>query len=570
MSDQSEQLKGCLFGSFIGDAISLGVHWIYDADKIQKLHGRIADYVDPSDNRYHAKRKRGDLSHYGDQALALMRSLEGGAGFSLPAFAERWQAMWPHYSGYVDGATKDTLNNLESGQPLDSVGSKSNDLAGAGRIAPLLVALSESSEDDLAAAARAQTAFTHNDPGVVEAAEFFARLTRRVLEGDAVEEIIEKLAATGDFPNLGLEDALDAVRKGLFFPASEALPAFGLTCHLPDALPATIFLLIKHGDDLETALIENAMAGGDSAARGLLLGLVLGAAHGFSAIPARWVTGLNAGAELVAWMASQDCGCGIDAVPDPGTNKVEFTNREGHTLSAKLDWPPNGAKPTAVAIFAHCFTCTKDLPAIARISRALGEEGVAVLRFDFTGLGGSAGEFSDTNFSSNVEDLVAAAEYLEKRVGAPDLLIGHSLGGAAAIAAARRIRSVRGIATIGTPSEPAHLGEVLSETRTKALADGQSDVEIGGLGYTLKRQFFEDIQSQNVLGSLKEFDGSLLVLHSPLDRTVDVDHAAKLFMAARHPKSFVSLDEADHLLTRPADSRFAAKVIAAWAHHLFE
>ena len=572
MSDTSlDQLQGALFGSLIGDALALGVHWIYNPVKIQRLHDRVTNYIDPTSNQYHAHRKTGDQSHYGDQTLILMRSLEGGTGFSLPDFANRWQKLWPNYAGYVDGATRETLSNLEAGKAIESAGSASNDLSGAARIAPLMVALSKRSEEEVIAAARAQTAFTHADPGVVDAAEFFARLTRAVLAGDSLDDATNSAAEAMTTQALDATGYLETVRSKLELTAAEALPDFGLTCHLPDAFPATLFLILKHGNDLETALIENAMAGGDSAARGLLVGMVLGAMQGFQKIPTRWVIGLNATDEVRARLASQDCQCGADAVPDPepGTNKIEFTNREGHQLAARLEWPPHGVKPKAVAIFAHCFTCSKDLPATTRIARALANRGFAVLRFDFTGLGSSDGDFANTNFSSNVEDLVSAAEHLKQTVGTPTLLIGHSLGGAAVIAAASRIEGIQGIVTIAAPSEPSHIGHILEDQLEKMERDGEVEVEIGGRHFTLKKHFLEDIRRQNVLTSLKEFRGSILILHSPLDRIVTISHAGEIFTAAHHPKSFVSLADADHLLTRPRDSAFAAEMIAAWSNHLF-
>ncbi len=572
MNDSSDALAGALYGSLIGDALALGAHWIYNPGKIERLHGRITDYVDPSANQYHANRKAGDQTHYGDQTLTLMRSLKGDAGFSLDAFSSRWRSMWSHYHGYLDGATRETLANLESGLSPESAGSPSNDLAGAARVAPLLAAMATVDEDDLASAARSQTSLTHHDPGVIEAADFFVRLSRRLIGGASLAPTLDALAESPAYPSLDLPNLLIKVREKLSLPDGEALPGFGLTCHLPEALPATLYLILKHEDNLESALIENVMAGGDSAARGLLIGLVLGAGHGFSAIPANWVAGLGAAGELRAWLASRNCRCGVDAVtdPEPGTNKVEFANREGHTLAAKLEWPPHGARPKAVAIFAHCFTCSKDLPATTRIARALARRGFAVLRFDFTGLGGSDGDFANTNFSSNVEDLVAAADHLRKTVGAPTLLIGHSLGGAAVIASAGRIDGIRGIVTIGAPSDPDHVSHLLGEDIDKVETDGEAEVSIDGRRFTIRRQFLEDIREQKVLGILREFDGSVLILHSPQDRVVSVHHAGEIFTAARHPKSFVSLADADHLLTRPRDSAFAAEMIAAWSQHLFE
>jgi alpha/beta superfamily hydrolase len=256
-------------------------------------------------------------------------------------------------------------------------------------------------------------------------------------------------------------------------------------------------------------------------------------------------------------------------MPHPGTNRVTFPNATGHTLAARLEWPPEGVARRAVALFAHCFTCTKDLPSITRISRALAAEGIATLRFDFTGLGHSEGDFSHTNFSSNVADLVAAAEYLGGSIGPPTLLIGHSLGGAAAIAASARLSGIRGIVTLAAPSDPAHLADLLSGQLDSVEADGSGPVTIGGQTYTLRRQLLHDLRAQDVLGILRDhFRGSLLVLHSPEDRTVDLSHAETLFAAAAQPKSFIALAGADHLLSRPADSAYAAAVIAAWAGHL--
>lgn len=256
-------------------------------------------------------------------------------------------------------------------------------------------------------------------------------------------------------------------------------------------------------------------------------------------------------------------------MPVTGTNPVSFLNAAGHRLAAKLEWPDEAVGVRAVALFAHCFTCTKDLPAITRISRALAAEGIAVLRFDFTGLGGSEGDFSHSNFSSNVADLIAAAGHLAETVGPPTLLIGHSLGGAAAIAAAPRLDGVRGIVTLAAPSDPAHLADLLAGQIEAVEADGEALVTIGGQTHRLRRQLLDDLRAQDVLGILREqFRGSLLVLHSPADATVAISHAERLFAAAAHPKSFIALAGADHLLSKPADSAYAAAVIAAWAGHL--
>ncbi len=242
--------------------------------------------------------------------------------------------------------------------------------------------------------------------------------------------------------------------------------------------------------------------------------------------------------------------------------KVVFDNGRGEKLSARLDLAP---APRAFALFAHCFTCSKDIAAASRISRALGERGIAVLRFDFTGLGSSEGEFANTNFSSNVEDLVAAADALRQRWKAPSLLIGHSLGGAAVLSAAGDVPECRAVVAIGAPSDTQHVRHLLTESIPEIEARGDAEVDLAGRRFRIRRQFLEDIASHNLEPKIRRLRRALLVLHSPIDATVSVEHAARIFMAARHPKSFISLDDADHLLTRKSDSEYAAEVLAAWA-----
>jgi uncharacterized OsmC-like protein/alpha/beta superfamily hydrolase len=244
--------------------------------------------------------------------------------------------------------------------------------------------------------------------------------------------------------------------------------------------------------------------------------------------------------------------------------KLEFKNKDGQTLAARLDLPVDG-KPAAFALFAHCFTCSKNTKAIAHISRALTREGIAVLRFDFTGLGESEGDFADTNFSSNVDDLVTAAEFLKSGYQAPKILIGHSLGGAAVIQAADRIPSSKAVVTIAAPADPRHLTHALGSVTQTIERQGEAEVSLAGRTFKLKKQFLDDLQFINMKETLKNLNKALLVLHSPMDETVAIDNAAQIFQAARHPKSFVSLDKADHLLSNPDDSLYAGSVIAAWA-----
>ena len=246
------------------------------------------------------------------------------------------------------------------------------------------------------------------------------------------------------------------------------------------------------------------------------------------------------------------------------SGKVEFAGAQGHMLAARLDMPE--LSPGAFAVFAHCFTCSKDTRAAAYISAALVAQGIAVLRFDFTGLGGSEGDFANTNFSSNVGDLVAAADWLRREHSAPQLLVGHSLGGAAVLAAAPRIPEARAVATVNAPAHPAHVLQHLVQAKSEILAQGEAEVQLGGRPFRLKRQFIEDIEGHKLDVIVARLGKALMVFHAPHDQTVGIDNAAHLFTTARHPKSFVSLDDADHLLSRKEDALYVGQVLAAWVH----
>jgi putative redox protein len=245
------------------------------------------------------------------------------------------------------------------------------------------------------------------------------------------------------------------------------------------------------------------------------------------------------------------------------TERYEFSGALGHTLAARLDRPLD--RPRAFALFAHCFTCSKDIAAASRIARALAGRDIAVLRFDFTGLGHSEGEFANTDFSSNVEDLVRAADALRNDHEAPRLLIGHSLGGAAVLAAASRIPEVAAVATIAAPADPNHVRGLLDSHIDEIEQTGEAEVELAGRRFRIRKQFLEDIASSALEGKIRGLGRALLVMHAPNDRSVGIDNASRIFLAARHPKSFVSLDDADHLLTRREDAAYAAEVLAAWA-----
>jgi putative redox protein len=243
---------------------------------------------------------------------------------------------------------------------------------------------------------------------------------------------------------------------------------------------------------------------------------------------------------------------------------VRFPGAHGAQLAARLDLPSAQA-PHAYVLFAHCFTCSKDTKATSLVAEALAEQGLATLRFDFTGLGGSEGEFANTDFSSNVGDLVAAARWLEAQHEAPSLLVGHSLGGAAVLAAASQMPSVRAVATINAPSDPAHLGKLFAGREDEIREKGEAQVDLAGRRFTIRREFLDDIAMQKIAHAVANLRRALLVMHAPADTVVSVDHASAIVLAARHPKSFVSLDTADHLLTRREDARYAAAVLAAWA-----
>ncbi|MDN5201722.1 bifunctional alpha/beta hydrolase/OsmC family protein [Fulvivirgaceae bacterium BMA10] len=251
------------------------------------------------------------------------------------------------------------------------------------------------------------------------------------------------------------------------------------------------------------------------------------------------------------------------------TIKLYFENKEGITLSARLELPVGG-EPQAYALFAHCFTCNKNLLAVTNISRSLTLNKIAVLRFDFTGLGESEGDFSDTNFSSNVDDLVAAAEFLQRDYRAPQILVGHSLGGAAVIQAASRLDFVKAVATIGAPSNPPHVKHLLAESLEEIKSLGEATVNLAGRTFKIKKQFVDDLEGTNMESIINRLGKALLVMHSPQDTTVEIENAAEIYSAARHPKSFISLDGADHLLSKKEDSLYAGQMIAAWAQRYID
>ena len=251
------------------------------------------------------------------------------------------------------------------------------------------------------------------------------------------------------------------------------------------------------------------------------------------------------------------------------TQKVFFPNNAGHNLAAKIEFPDKQI-PHTFALFAHCFTCNKNLTAVRNIAKALTKEGFAIMRFDFTGLGESEGAFENTNFSSNIGDLIAATNFLKENYQAPKLLIGHSLGGAAVVCAATQLPEVKAVATIGAPFDPSHVSHLFNHKISEIETEGIAEVNIGGQTFTVKQQFLEDINKSRLTRNLNELNKALLIMHSPQDNIVEIENAAQFYQYAQHPKSFISLDGADHLLTNKSDSIYVGNTIASWVQRYIE
>jgi len=251
------------------------------------------------------------------------------------------------------------------------------------------------------------------------------------------------------------------------------------------------------------------------------------------------------------------------------SKNIYFSNHRGERLAATLDLPEDES-PISYALFAHCFTCTKSIKAAVNIAAALNREKIAVLRFDFTGLGQSEGTFADTNFSTNVADLILASEYLAREFQPPQIIIGHSLGGAAVIQAAEKIPSLRAVVTIAAPHDPGHVAHHFENMRQQIEEHGSAEVNLAGRKFTIKRQFLEDLEMQKLDTHIKSLKTALMVMHSARDTTVSIENAANIYKAAKHPKSFISLDDADHLLLKEEDSLYVGMMIAAWSHRYID
>jgi ADP-ribosylglycohydrolase len=297
-----------VWASLCADALALGAHWIYDVKTIDKKFGRVNDFLAPSPPTYHPTKQRGDLTHYGDQTLLLLQTISERGGFEADEFSRRWRDFCAGTSGYVDGATRQTLKNLAAGRPAAEAGSASTDLAGAARIAPLVFRYRNDIEA-LGRSAVQQTRLTHNTAEVAASAAFFARVAAAALAGSAPVDAMRRAAAEGFAPGSlagWLSDGLRSVAKD----TRAAVFGFGQMCEVEAAFPATVHLIAKYEDRLEEALIENVMAGGDSAGRGLIVGMVLGAYAGGTAIPERWLKALTAGPQIERWLAEIHCAAG--------------------------------------------------------------------------------------------------------------------------------------------------------------------------------------------------------------------------------------------------------------------
>ena len=289
MNELKNKQAGLLFGSFCADALSLGVHWIYDANELAQKYGRVTGYQAPGPDSYHPHKQAGDQGHVGDQALCLLKLLKREKRWDTVAFMDEWLGMWPTYNDYIDGATKTTLGNIQNQTDKTQGGSDSVEIAGPARIAPLVSFLAQAPENEVVQAAIEQTKLTHRSPEAEETASFLAKASYRLIHGARLEDTVRETA-----PEWALKSANSVLPQN----AVDAIAKLGPACSISSALPSVIYLALKHGENTEIALIENAMAGGDNCARGLALGMLLGAANGYTSIPEQWRNDLNGATAL--------------------------------------------------------------------------------------------------------------------------------------------------------------------------------------------------------------------------------------------------------------------------------
>ena len=520
--------------ALVADALSLGPHWVYNQGKLARVYpDGITLLTDPASS-YHPNRKAGQLTHYGDQMVLLNDAVKDGS-YLKEKWARDWVTGMTGYDGYLDGASKETLASNGS-QP-----SASNDLAGASRIAPILDL--DLSRDEKVKAARSQTILTHGDPEVSDAAEFFVRAVSAIQSGSSFEDAFQTASSEGTYlklnPAAHLKHALAAGTDALAVGTE-----MGLTCHTAEAFPLTLYFALREGATFASAMSVNGLAGGDTSARAMLLALLFAARDG------------TIGSDLAAQIQTGSSSA------TPGSNPIEIVGSNGQ-LAGVLEMPEG--EPAAFAIFAHCFTCGKDFAPGVRISKGLAAQGIATLRIDFSGLGQSGGKFEDSSFLTNVEDLLAGAKWLEENFKAPKLLIGHSLGGAAVLSAAGRIESVKAVVTIGAPADPAHVTHLFEDHLAEIKEAGKADVILAGRNFVVGQKFLTDLEDHCHPGDLANLSGiETLIMHSPSDEVVPLENAGLIYSALRHPKSFISLAGADHLLVKAEDAQYVVDTIKLW------
>lgn len=533
-------MKKYLQAALVSDALSLGSHWVYNQGKIARLYPDGVHQFDDPQSQYHPNRKAGQFTHYGDQANWLAASIEKNGGFTLETWKQDWLAAIKSYDGFLDIASKETL---ASGGDSPS---GSNDLGGASRIAPLLD--TDLGLDDLISAVRTQTEFTHGDLGVSDAAEFFARAVRAIESGATFPDAFQTASTASHSKEFNYAEALQTATS-LGDDVLAVSTGLGLTCHLPEAFPLTLYLTLRPGATFESAISENALCGGDTSARAMLIALLFAARDG------------EVGASLAAGFTPSSTSTPAAAsIVKVGENRVTIGR-----LAGILDMP-EGA-PKAFAIFAHCFTCGKDFLPGTRVSRGLAKKGIATLRIDFAGLGKSSGKFQESSFLTNLDDLYEAADWLATHHEAPTLLVGHSLGGAAVLAAASKISGIRAVATIGAPAEPEHVQHLFADAIPEIEKSGEAEVKLGGRPFRIGKKFIDDFKQHQQLETLSKMTGvETLIMHSPTDATVGLKNAGLIYSALQHPKSFISLTGADHLLTDPDDAQYVVDLISTWSH----
>ncbi len=531
--------------SLVADALCLGPHWIYNQSKIAREYPEgVYKFTDPTSS-YHSGKSAGGFTHYGDQTILLAELLENEGSYDLEKWRQAWLAGMDKFSGYLDGASKETIANMGA-KP-----SGSNDLAGAARIGPILDLNLDLEE--AVAATRSQTALTHGDSDVVDAAEFFTRAVYALDDGESMADALERATVEGDYTSLQTAQHLSAARAADSENFLKVATEMGMTCHCPEAFPLSLYFALHHGENFAQCMSKNALAGGDSSARAMLIALLFAARDG------------DVGADLSDGLRVEKF---KKAPLGAGSHSVSIEANNGR-LSGVLELPEGVVK--AYVMFAHCFTCGKDFLPGTRISKALSAHGMAVLRVDFFGVGNSDGEFAASSFLTNLEDLVAASTWLEKNYEAPQMIIGHSLGGAAALSAAGMIDSIKAVATIGAPSDPGHVTHMFEQHLEEINSKGSAEVLLAGRPFTIGKKFLEDLCVYDHQAELTGLQGiNKLIMHSPQDTVVPLENAGRIYSALTHPKSFVALPDADHLLMDSKDSQYVADLIEVWARRALQ